>query len=333
MKDNAHYEYRFTDHSILLRMLARPVFAPLVRAVPRGITPNQITITGQLAALAAFAVAVLARPPGAASLILLAALATFYTLADCIDGLFARHTQQTSRLGELLDHWLDALSVPLIVLAFGLVLPADPRLVFAAALVTSFLHFATFLHGFRLGFVHLGAIGIIEGTCVGALVCVFAAVAGTELLARPVFAGLSPASLLIAALVAGGSTALWSMRGLARHGRDFLFIGTLFAAVAAWFAFGHLSPALAGALIIALGSRLEGQVIRARLLHEPLTLQDPLLLILVLGGATAALGLPLDARAQALLAAVALVYAFWREARAFAQTVAALLAPARDPGH
>src|SRR6478609_6185562 len=326
MKDEAHYEYRFTDHSILLRVLERPVFAPLVRAVPRGITPNQITITGQLAALAAFAVAVLARPPGAASLILLAALATFYTLADCIDGLFARHTQQTSRLGELLDHWLDALSVPLIVLAFGLVLPADPRLVFAATLVTSFLHFATFLHGFRLGFVHLGAIGMMEGTCVGALVCGYAAFAGTELLARPVFAGFSSASLLLGALVAGSCTALWSMRGLARHLRDFAFIAVLFAAVAVWFAFGHLSPALAGVLVIALGSRLEGQVIRARLLHEPLALRDPLLLVLVLGGATAALALPLDARAQALLAAVALVYAFWREARAFAQTVAALLA-------
>lgn len=327
MKDETHYEYRFTDHSLLLRLLERAVFAPIVRALPRSITPNQITIAGQLAAAAAFAVVVFGRPLGTAGFLLLAGLAAFYTLADCIDGLFARHTKQTSRLGELLDHWLDALSVPLIVLAFGLALPADPRLVVAATLVTSFLHFATFLHGFRLGFVHLGAIGMMEGTCIAALVCVFAAFAGTDLLARPVFAGLSTASLLLAALVAGGSTALWSMRGLARHLRDFAFIGVLFAAVAVWFFRGQLSPALAGALVIALGSRLEGQVIRARLLREPLALGDPLLLVLVLGGAIAALALPLDARAQAALAGLALVYALWREARAFAQTVAALLAP------
>lgn len=327
MKDEAHYEYRFTDHSILLRLLERVLFAPIVRALPRGITPNQITIAGQLAAAAAFAVAVLGRPLGAAGYVALAGLAAFYTLADCIDGLFARHTKQTSRLGELLDHWLDALSVPLIVLAFGLAFPADPRLVVAATLVTSFLHFATFLHGFRLGFVHLGAIGMMEGTCVAALVCVYAAFAGTGLLARPVFAGFSSASLLLAALVAGSCTALWSMRGLARHLRDFAFITALFAAVAAWFFYGRLSPALAGALVIALGSRLEGQVIRARLLREPLVLWDPLLLVLVLGGATAALALPLDAVNQAGFAGLALAYALWREARAFAQTVAALLAP------
>ena len=333
MKDEAHYEYRFTDHSILLRLLERGLFAPVVRAIPRGITPNQITITGQLAALAAFAVAVLARPLGAASFVLLAGLAALYTLADCIDGLFARHTQQTSRLGELLDHWLDAISVPLIVLAFGLALPADPRLVFAATLVTSFVHFATFLHGYRLGFVHLGAIGLLEGTCVAGFVCVFAAAGGADLLARPVFAGLSSASLLLAALVAGGSTALWSMRGLARHLRDFLFLGTLFAAVAAWFAFGRLSPALAGVLVIALGSRLEGQVIRARLLREPVTLNDPLLLVLVVGSAAASLILRLDGVAQLLLAVLALLYALWREARSFTQTVAALLAPAPEPGH
>lgn len=325
MKDEAHYEYRFTDHSIMLRLLERAFFAPIVRALPRRITPNQITITGQLAAVAAFALVVIARPLGAAGYVGLAALAGFYVLADSIDGLFARHTRQTSRLGELLDHWLDAISVPLIVLSFGLALPADPRLVFAATLVTSFLHFATFLHGFRLGFVHLGAIGIAEGTGVAALVCVFAAVAGTELLARPVLLGFSTASLMLAALVVGGSTALWSMRGLARHLRDFLFIAVLFAAVAVWFAWGRLSPALAGALVIALGSRLEGQVIRARLLQEPLVLRDPLLLVLVLGSATAALAVPLDAVAQPLLAFLALLYAAWRQARAFMQTTAALL--------
>jgi phosphatidylglycerophosphate synthase len=328
MKDDAHYEYRFEDHSIVLRLLERPVFGPLVRALPRGITPNQITIAGQLAAAAAFALAVSGRTGSIAGLLLLAALSLCYTVADAIDGAFARHSKQTSRLGELLDHWLDALSVPLLVLSFGLALPADPRLVFAAALVTSFLHFATFLHGFRLGFVHLGAIGMVEGTVVGAGVCIAATFTGPEIFARPVVAGLSSASLLLIALVGGGGLALWSMRGLIHHLRDFVFLGVLFAAAAAWFAGGQLSAALAGGLVIAVGSRLEGQVIRARLLREPLALGDPLLLVLVLGGTVASLALHLDGRTQGAIAALVLGYALWREARAFARTVTALLAPA-----
>jgi phosphatidylglycerophosphate synthase len=43
---------------------------------------------------------------------------------DCLDGMHARATRQTSKLGELLDHWLDAFHVPLVgagvVYALGL---------------------------------------------------------------------------------------------------------------------------------------------------------------------------------------------------------------------
>lgn len=328
MAADAHYEYKFEDNSILQRLLEPVLFVPLVRKLPRGITPNQITIAGQLAVAAAFAVVLTVRPMNAVAYIFVAAAILFYTLADCIDGLFARHTQQTSRLGELLDHWLDAISVPLVVLCLGLGLSAAPWCVFTGVLAISFLHFAIFLHGFRLGHVILGAVGMIESATIGAVVCLIAVVFGPDPLTRPLVAGLSIASILLLSVVAGAFSSLFSMRGLVRHLADFANLGALLAALALWFVFGRVSPALAGFCVIAVGSYLEGHVIRARLLRAPLMRTDPLLLVLVLGGAAASLALNLDAGTQTLLLGLGCGYALLRGGIAFAQTVNALLASA-----
>jgi phosphatidylglycerophosphate synthase len=45
---------------------------------------------------------------------------------DCLDGLHARRTGQTSRVGEVLDHWLDGLNTPLNTAAMVLTLGLDP---------------------------------------------------------------------------------------------------------------------------------------------------------------------------------------------------------------
>jgi phosphatidylglycerophosphate synthase len=300
--------------------------------LPRRLTPNQITVAGQLAALTGFLVVATGQPVGAAALLVLAATIVFYTLADCVDGLFARHTRQTSRLGELLDHWLDAVSVPLGVLSFGLALPAAPGPVLAGVVTVSFLHFATFLHGFRLGWVHLGKIGVIEGNLLGAAICVTVAVTGPGLLARTVVGEWNGGSLLLLAMVLGASTALWSMRGLWRHRGEFVTLGALFAALAAWFAWGRLGLVPAALAVIGVGSYLEGKVIRARLLRLPLVLHDHILLALVLLAVGASLAFDLPAAQQTLLAALVATYAFARGGTAFARTVAALRGPPPGTG-
>eukprot|EP00494_Astrolonche_serrata_P020023 UN20240 len=40
---------------------------------------------------------------------------------DCLDGMHARATNQCSRVGELLDHWTDSFSVPIIASSFIMV--------------------------------------------------------------------------------------------------------------------------------------------------------------------------------------------------------------------
>ncbi len=324
MKPPQPYEYHFEDHSILLRWGERPVLQPLVRALPLSITPNHVTIAGHLCGALGFILTASARSVTPAVLVTVGLAVLLYTLADCIDGLFARHTRRTSPLGELLDHWLDAVTVPLVVLTLGLTLPVAGWLVFAGTVVTAFVHYATFVHGYRVGWVHLGPIGIIEGTCVGAAACVVTAVFGPELLGKVVLFGYSAAELLMIGLVLGGASALLSMRGLRHWLRDFGRTTAMLLAVTIWFTFGQLPTAVAAFLALMISAGSEGRVIRARLLRVPLQAADPILGLLVLAGAVLSLVMKPPAREQAVLALLASGYAFVRGSIAFAKSTGQL---------
>lgn len=326
MSGEPHYEYRFEDRSILLRLLQRPVLEPLVRRLPRALTPNHLTLLGQFSAWAGF-VAVLLLPTGnPAALLAFAAGNVLFMLCDCLDGMFARHTGRTSRTGEMLDHWLDAVSVPLLPLGFGLALQQPPWLVLAATAVVSFMHFATFLYGYRAGFVHLGAVGIIEGLVVAAAACIGTVVFGPDWLTAPLAGPLSLAGLLMAALTLGSLAALGAMRALLRHPGDFAGLGLLFAAIFAWRDLGALPTAWAGLLLVAAGACHEGKVIAARLLRRPLRRWDAAAAGAVVGAAAGALLFdPAPARQNAA-AAVVLAVVLLRGGSDFFRTLAALRA-------
>ncbi len=329
MPGEPHYEYRFEDRSLLLRLLQGPVLDPLVRRLPRTLTPNQLTLLGQFSAWAGFA-AVLLLPAGhPAALLTFAAGNLLFMLCDCLDGMFARHTGRTSRTGEMLDHWLDAVSVPLLPLGFGLALQQPPWLVLAATAVVSFLHFATFLHGYRAGFVHLGALGIIEGIVVAAAACVGTVVFGPNWLTAPLVGPLSIAGLLMAALTLGSLAALGGMRGLLRHPGDFAGLGLLFVAILAWRSFGALPPAWAGLLLIAVGACHEGKIIAARLLRRPLRRWDAAAAGAVVGAAAGALLFDPAPERQISAAAVVLAVVLLRGGNDFFRTLAALRCGAR----
>jgi phosphatidylglycerophosphate synthase len=327
MKRDAHYEYRFEDHSLVLKVVEARMLVPLVRTLPRGLTPNQITVAGQIAAFAGFGIAVTVRPMTAIPFVLFAAAVLFSVFADAIDGLFARHSKQTSRLGEFLDHWLDALSVPLMVFAFALVLQAPPQLALLSAITTGLLHYTTLLHGFRIGYVHLGAIGMLEGTIVGAGACLAAAVFGVGLFTEPMVAGLSVGMVLLTGLVTGGCLAFLPMRGVFAWPRDFAVIVLVLATVWVWFIWGRLPLALAGLLAVGATAAVEGRVLRSRLLRVPLKLNDPVFMVLVCAGAVLAFALDLSAARQALIAELAAGYILGRNAIDFVRTVRALRAP------
>lgn len=334
MSHDEHYDYKCEDHSILLRVLKEPLFMPLVRALPATITPNQVTVSGHVAIWLSFAW-VLSRPSAPTALCAALAVAyAFYVVSDCIDGMLARHSGRMSRLGELLDHGLDSLSIPLVVLGFGLVTQQPAWVLLTSTGVVGFMNFATLIHGYRIGYVHLGAIGIIEGILCAAALCGLAAVFGVEWLTRPLAGGLSLSSWVLLALPAGGLSALVSMRGLARRMDDFTPLAVTFGLILAWYFSGPLSPVWAGLLLLSASGHQACSITRARLLRRPLALWDFAVLGLLLCCMTISLFAPEAWTARC--AAVALAGLLTQAGRAFGDTVrglrpSAAAAPATVP--
>ena len=112
-------------HSTLIEpRLMEWVLKPLARRVPSYVAPNQISAVNIVFALLAFVLAAIAPSlePNAAlwSRIGSGLCVWAFLVGDCLDGMHARNTGQTSVFGEFLDHWLDALGAP--IAAAGLIL-------------------------------------------------------------------------------------------------------------------------------------------------------------------------------------------------------------------
>jgi phosphatidylglycerophosphate synthase len=319
-----HYEYRWEDHSLLTKYLKEPVFVPLVRALPHRITPNQVTVFGHAIVWITVALVLGFHEPPALLIAVMGIAFLTYALADCIDGMFARHTQRTSRLGELLDHGFDAVSLPLVSLGIGIALRLPPWLVLASTGAVAFMTFATFVHGYRIGYVVLGAIGSLEGIAAAGVICLLALAFGVDRLAAPVALGISTAGWLAIAIVGGSLLALASMKGLIRHVGDFVSLLLLCLATIAWYRFGRISVASAGLLFVAVCAYQVCLLTCTRLVRAPLRLWDAGLLVLVLGGAIASLVLRPDAQVQTLLAALGPAYVLVRGGVTFMRAIRAL---------
>lgn len=126
MKPNSRWEAW-----VLLR-----VCDPIARRLPASLSPNTLTLVNH--ALCWLCLGVAAAAPELAPLealgarLLAAGLVAVSLILDCLDGIHARRTGQTSHLGEVLDHGLDALNTGLFGAAAMLTLSADPWTVVAA---------------------------------------------------------------------------------------------------------------------------------------------------------------------------------------------------------
>lgn len=93
------------------------VCSPFLRLIPASVTPNQITMANHACNWLLLLLSCNAVGSDTASLYALVSAAAVNFLCmmlDCLDGMHARRTGQTSKLGELLDHYLDALHTPIV---------------------------------------------------------------------------------------------------------------------------------------------------------------------------------------------------------------------------
>ncbi|KAG2383591.1 hypothetical protein C9374_004262 [Naegleria lovaniensis] len=108
------YKYKSGDASILSYYL-QPYWEFCAKLIPHYVAPNTITLLGFLGVLFGWAVLVYYNPDlhnhQVPSIIYLlnALLLFYYQTMDAIDGKHARNTKNSSALGELFDHGLDAL--------------------------------------------------------------------------------------------------------------------------------------------------------------------------------------------------------------------------------
>jgi phosphatidylglycerophosphate synthase len=287
------------------------------------VTPNQLTLAGHACMWVGALPALLATPPRPLTLALVAFGAFAFNLMDTLDGLYARHTGRTSPLGELFDHGLDPISLGLAALAFGLVMELPAWLVLGSTATVAYLQFLTYLHGYRLGYVILGEIGIIEGLLLLTALCVAASLGAHDWLTRERVGGLSVAGFLAIALIAGALAALVSMRGLARHAAEAAPLLCVDLAIAGWYAFGRVDLAMAGLLIAATTAWQSMVVNAARLRRQAPEWRDVPFAALLAAAVAASLAFDLRAPVQGTLAAGATLYAFTRGARLFVVTFTA----------
>lgn len=97
--------------------VGQAVCEPVLPLIPASVTPNTITLVNHGCNWLLLAAGCSARsfPQHTVSLLVLAAVLNFLCMMmDCLDGMHARRTGQTSKLGELLDHYLDAIHTPMV---------------------------------------------------------------------------------------------------------------------------------------------------------------------------------------------------------------------------
>lgn len=103
---------------------------PVLGHIPRAVHPNTISLAthfiGWLTSLLAVVSVQLPPLPRAMALIGAGVGMLASMIGDCLDGMHARKTGQCSKLGEMMDHWLDAIVVPLVPLGMTIALQMPP---------------------------------------------------------------------------------------------------------------------------------------------------------------------------------------------------------------
>lgn len=160
-------KYRVQDDELLLDFYKKLLWNRIIPRIPAAITPNTLTILGQICAMLSV-IATGAAVAGAPIFYLVSALLLVtYLTFDNIDGAHARRTGQTSHLGEFLDHGLDGLASASILIVTGFVLTIDQSwLVVALCLLGAFSFVVLFWEQFRTGLLVIPRFSSTEGVTV-----------------------------------------------------------------------------------------------------------------------------------------------------------------------
>lgn len=130
MPQRASSDFVALNSSRFERRIIGHLCEPLLRLIPPSVHPNTISLATHLVTwtTAGLAVWSVHLPPLPRFLALMGAAVGMFSamIGDCLDGMHARNTNQCSKLGEMMDHWLDAIVVPLAVIGMTYALEMEP---------------------------------------------------------------------------------------------------------------------------------------------------------------------------------------------------------------
>ncbi len=98
--------------------LIENICKPALKLVPESVHPNYISLAAHFICWTTATLAYISTAVDGYTrmLVLMGAGVTMFgaMMGDCLDGMQARRTDRCSKLGEMMDHWLDAVHVPLV---------------------------------------------------------------------------------------------------------------------------------------------------------------------------------------------------------------------------
>ncbi|MCA9520165.1 MAG: CDP-alcohol phosphatidyltransferase family protein [Myxococcales bacterium] len=156
-------EYKVVDQELLLGFYKKLLWDRILPHIPDRITPNAITVTGQVMVGIAVLLAYAATQTSDwlfpfSSLFLLG-----YLTADNLDGPHARRTGQSSPLGEFLDHGLDGLASGAVLICTALTLRVTGWWMVALCVLGSIGFIVSFWEQTRRGVLIIPEMGATEG--------------------------------------------------------------------------------------------------------------------------------------------------------------------------
>ncbi|HIG02188.1 MAG TPA: hypothetical protein EYQ66_12935 [Myxococcales bacterium] len=232
---NPQYVYQSEQNSILRPYYQRWVWNPLLRAIPDSISPNTLTAISTLCCAASFGLGAFASSSPAA--MALASLGVFaYLSLDNMDGAHARNTDQSSRLGEFLDHWLDTLNNGFVILGACLAVGLSPFVTLLVLSAGTLAFFAVQLELRYTGVFRMGRVADIEGNTAVSGLYLMVAVLGPDFFAWAPAQGGPSLAILLGAGVTG--QALWTFASalwrLEEGRRDCLPLALCLGALILW---------------------------------------------------------------------------------------------------
>lgn len=200
--------YRVDDQELLLDFYKKALWNRMVPHIPARITPNQLTLSGQVCCLGAAGASAWAGAGGPAWLYVISAfLLLSYLTLDNLDGAHARRTGRSSPLGEFLDHGMDGLASAAVLVISGIVLQLEGELFASIAALAGIGFTFLFWEQFRTGLLVIPRVSSTEGVTLLMVMQVVIAIAG-----KPTWMGFSietitPGTVIVGAVLVGYFTA------------------------------------------------------------------------------------------------------------------------------